>query len=64
LGYRIVVEESLMLEVGALVRTPVVEPFREYPGVAWPVVLGRERVSDFGGEELVRLVSFYLRGSF
>jgi iron complex outermembrane receptor protein len=64
LGYRVNFPENRMLEIGALIRTPLVEHVREYPGVPWPVVLGRERVSDFGGEELVRLVSFYLRGSF
>jgi outer membrane receptor protein involved in Fe transport len=64
LGYRMNFPENRMLEIGALVRTPIIDRFREYPGVPWPVLLSQDRVSDFGGEELVRLVSFYLRGAF
>jgi outer membrane receptor for ferrienterochelin and colicin len=63
-GYRFSLRDDFMADAGLTLRTPLGSPFREYPG--YP----RERNSfsatgaDWGGEQLVRLVSFYLRGSF
>ena len=64
LGYRISFPAIETLEAGLTVRAPLGRPFREYAGV--PMRLrGRDgSMSDFGGEPLVRLVSFYLRLSF
>jgi outer membrane receptor protein involved in Fe transport len=63
-GYRLRLSERHTLETGLAVRTPLGHPFREYAGTPMPSQLQIDTASDFGGEELVRLVSFYLRGTF
>jgi len=64
LGYRTALTGLDSLEAGLTIRAPLGRPFREYAGVpiALPGLDGS--ISDFGGELLVRLVSFYLRASF
>jgi len=64
LGYRTSLAGLDTLEAGLTIRAPLGRPFREYAGV--PLDLpGRDgSLSDFGGEMLVRLASFYLRASF
>ena len=42
---------------GLAFRTPIGSPFREYAG--FPI-----GASDYGGEMLVRVMAFYLRGAF
>ena len=64
LGYRIKLDQVREMESGLAVRTPLGNPFRDYPGVPHPSPVQTTGQSDFGGEYLVRLVSFYLRGSF
>jgi iron complex outermembrane receptor protein len=62
-GY-LVKHDSLSTEVGVTINTPLGTPFREYAGMVMPPYLVTDKPSDFGGEELHRLVSLYLRGSF
>jgi outer membrane cobalamin receptor len=64
LGYRIELGELRWLDAGLTVRTPLGSPFREFPGEPIPASLHPYKNSDFGGERLVRLVAFYLSGSF
>jgi iron complex outermembrane receptor protein len=64
LGYRLVAEEVASVEAGLTVRAPIGESFREYPGVPLRQSAYSVTASDFGGEKLTRLISFYLRGSF
>jgi hypothetical protein len=52
------------METGLTVRAPIGLPFREYPGAAIQRTPLSLTASDFGGERLVRLVGFYLKGSF
>jgi hypothetical protein len=52
------------VEAGLVIRTPLGSPFREYAGIPRPPALQSDVVSDFGGEKVVRMLSFYLRGSF
>ncbi len=65
LGYRMAWEDDTRLEAGLSVRTPIGPPFREYAGIP---ILNPDSYSitgsDWAGEKLVRLVTFYLRGSF
>jgi hypothetical protein len=64
LGYRILPGKGQFIEGGVTVRTPLGDPYREYPGAPWPWFMSSDTRSDFGGEVIVRLVSVYLRGSF
>jgi iron complex outermembrane receptor protein len=64
LGYLFSVGPDWALETGLTIRTPVGLPFREYPGVAIQRTVLSLTASDFGGERLLRLVGFYLKGSF
>jgi outer membrane receptor protein involved in Fe transport len=64
LGYRVKLDRVRELESGLVVRTPLGNPFRDYPGVPHPLPTQATGRSDFGGELLVRLVAFYLRASF
>ncbi len=65
LGYRLTWDNERALEAGINVRTPIGPPFREYAGLP---ILEPDSYSvtgsDWAGEKLVRLVTFYLRGSF
>jgi outer membrane receptor protein involved in Fe transport len=63
-GYRHPLGESGKLEAGFSVRAPIGGRFREYPGVSIQRTPRSLYGSDYVGEPLVRLVSFYLRGSF
>jgi iron complex outermembrane receptor protein len=63
-GYRIRMGEDREIEAGLVIRTPLGSPFREYAGIPRSTVLQSEVASDFGGETVVRMLSFYLRGSF
>jgi iron complex outermembrane receptor protein len=63
-GYRVALDETRSMEAGLAIRTPLGTPFREYPGVPMPAVIQIDTTSDFGGEMLPRMVSFYFRGSF
>jgi outer membrane receptor protein involved in Fe transport len=62
-GHRWTLQER-QLEAGLTVRSPLGLPFREFAGVPFPDSLQSEVDSDFGGEEIVRWISLYLRGSF
>jgi outer membrane receptor protein involved in Fe transport len=64
LGYRWGLGGAERFEAGLTVRAPLGLPFREYAGIALRGYLSTGSTADFGGEEIVRLVSFYLRGSF
>ncbi len=64
LGYRLKLDRTRELESGLALRAPLGSAFREYPGVTHPLTIQTTGRSDFGGEQLVRLVSLYLRGSF
>jgi iron complex outermembrane receptor protein len=64
LGYRFSLPGMESLEAGLTVRAPLGRPFREYTGVPMRQPGKGGSLSDFGGEMLVRLVSFYLRASF
>jgi iron complex outermembrane receptor protein len=64
LGYRLMTDGDKTLEAGLNIVTPLGNPFREYPGQPIPHWSRLRHMSDFGGEFLGRLVSFYLRGSF
>jgi iron complex outermembrane receptor protein len=63
-GYRMKMGGRLLLEAGLAARLPLGTPFREYAGMAAPPALRNWDISDFGGEVLARLLSFYFRGSF
>jgi len=63
LGYRWAGDEREM-EAGLTARIPLNRAFREFAGIPMPVSLHAGENSDFGGEQLVRLLSLYLRGSF
>ena len=64
LGYRASLAGIKILESGLTIRAPLSGPFREYAGVPLQLPGKDGSISDFGGEMLVRLVSFYLRASF
>jgi hypothetical protein len=64
LGYRVRVHADLHLETGLTIRTPIVQEFREYPGTRMPSTPQAGSRAAWGGDALVRWVSFYLRGSF
>ena len=64
LGYRVQVHKDLHLESGLTIRTPIGQDFREYPGTRMPPTPQAGSMSAWGGDVLVRWVSFYLRGSF
>jgi len=64
LGYRIQVQKDLHLEGGLTIRTPVGQNFREYPGTRVPSTPQAGSMSSWGGNVMVRWVSFYVRGSF
>jgi iron complex outermembrane receptor protein len=64
IGYRAGLGENREVEAGLVIRTPLGSPFREYAGIPRPPALQSDVVSDFGGEKVVRMLSFYLRGSF
>ncbi|MBW1806698.1 MAG: TonB-dependent receptor [Deltaproteobacteria bacterium] len=63
IGYLLKLGESQM-ETGFTIRTPLGEPFREYPGVAIERNRYSVSFSDWGGEKLHRFVTLYLKGSF
>ncbi len=64
LGYRLELNADQTAEIGLTIRSPIGAPFREYAG--FPIGPFAQAVtgSDYGGEMLVRVVAFYLRGSF
>jgi hypothetical protein len=64
LGYRTSLGDAGFLEAGLVVRAPLGEDFREFGG--FPVQASRYTITsaDLGGEMIVRIVSFYLRGAF
>jgi outer membrane receptor protein involved in Fe transport len=64
IGYSLLEDEEKLLEIGLNIVTPLGSSFREYPGAPIPQWSMLRRISDWGGEQLTRLVSFYLRGSF
>jgi hypothetical protein len=64
LGYRVRVNQDLHLESGLTIRTPIGQDFREYPGTRMPQTPQAGSMSAWGGDVMVRWVSFYLRGSF
>jgi hypothetical protein len=64
LGYRIETRGDRAFELGLKLRTPLGAPFREYAGIPKPLAMPSDAESDFGGEIFVRVVSFYLEGSF
>jgi len=64
LGYRVRVHEDLHLEGGLTIRTPIGRDFREYPGTRMPQTPQAGSMAAWGGDVMVRWVSFYLRGSF
>jgi len=63
-GYRITPGKDRAVEAGLTVCAPLGKSFREYAGAPMPTSLRVDTASDFGGEILTRLVSFYLRASF
>ncbi len=62
-GFRLDLGDERILEAGLAARVPLGPPFREYPGISLPETEQSLTASDFGGERLVRLVSFYIRGT-
>jgi iron complex outermembrane receptor protein len=64
LGYRLEMSAGRTAEIGLSVRTPIGAPFREYAGLPIGPFAQALTASDYGGEMLVRMVAFYLRGSF
>jgi hypothetical protein len=64
LGYRLEATGDRRLEAGFTVRAPIGRTFHEYPGTPTQRTSVAVTATDHFGEELVRLVSFYLRGSF
>ena len=64
MGYRAKIGRDRLLETGLVIRTPLGSPFREYAGIRMPAALQSGVASDFGGENVVRMLSLYLRGSF
>jgi outer membrane receptor protein involved in Fe transport len=63
-GYRLSAFGDRMVEAGLTVRAPLGAPFREMAGIPRPLEQLLDSNADFGGERLMRLVAFYLRGSF
>jgi hypothetical protein len=63
-GFRLPVDRERHIEGGLTVRAPLGSDFREYSGMPVPLSVSTAARYDFGGQVLVRLVSFYLRGSF
>ncbi len=63
-GYRLFGGKTRSLEAGLTLRVPLCGRFREYPGM--PISRDRHTItaSDLGGERIVRLAAFYLRGEF
>jgi len=64
LGYRLELNPGQTAEMGLTVRTPLGAPFREYTGFPIGAFSQAVTASDYGGEMLVRVAAFYLRGSF
>jgi len=64
LGYRFTPFKDSSVEAGLILRAPIGGSFREYPGVPIGSSTRDGYESDFGGELLVRLVSFFIKGSF
>ena len=64
LGYRARTRWGMTFEAGLKLRTPLGAPFREYAGIPRPLGMPSDAESDYGGEIFVRVVSFYLEGSF
>jgi len=65
LGYRTSWYDQVHLETGLTIRTPLGAPFREYAGLPVPEPdQTTVSASDWAGEKLARLVTFYLRASF
>jgi len=64
LGYRLPLGGQRSLDAGLTARTPLGLPFCEFPGEPIPASLRPYKNSVFGGEYLVRIVTFYLGGSF
>jgi iron complex outermembrane receptor protein len=63
-GYRLEETADRSLEAGFTVRTPIGQTFFEYPGAPVRLAAVSITATDHFGEELARLASFYLRGSF
>jgi iron complex outermembrane receptor protein len=63
-GYSLTLGTGRALEAGLTVRAPLGPPVLEFPGYPVRRSSYSVTVADFGGEMIVRLVSFYLRGSF
>ena len=63
-GYRLKAFGERMVEVGLTVRAPLGAPFREMAGITRPLEQLLDSEADFGGERLMRLAKFYIRGSF
>jgi hypothetical protein len=64
-GYVFLRAAARRFEAGLLVRTPLGDPFREWPHeVPDPSRTRGETSCDLGGEELVRLISLYLTMAF
>lgn len=64
LAYRLEPGAGRLAEIGLTVRSPLGPPFREYAGIPIGSFTQAVTDSDYGGELLVRMVSFYLRGRF
>jgi outer membrane receptor protein involved in Fe transport len=64
LGYRLEATADRSLEAGFTVRAPIGQTFHEYPGTPVRPAAMSVTATDHFGEELARLVVFYLRGSF
>jgi outer membrane receptor protein involved in Fe transport len=64
LGYRVRVHADLDLEAGLTIRTPLGQKFREYPGTRMPSTPQAGSMTSWGGNVMVRWISFYLKGSF
>jgi iron complex outermembrane receptor protein len=63
LGFQLKLDEQHKMEAGLSIRMPLGTPFREYAGVPFPEFMRSDSDADFGGELLVRRLSFYLRGT-
>jgi outer membrane receptor protein involved in Fe transport len=65
IGYRLGKPEIRSLEAGITLRIPLLSPFHEYPGIPISSPSSYSITnSDLGGERIVRMAAFYLRGSF
>jgi hypothetical protein len=64
LGYRFVSGHASTMEAGLSLQAPLGGPFREFAGAPLPPSLQIDMASDFGGDLLVRIAWFYLKGSF